>query len=144
MCAPTTITSPVFRTPNGFRRWVTIDGFSSRKTRIRTANQTLPPYYLYIDEVGRYATRTLADVMYYKRTSNIKLTMAHQDMGQIHNEEVRKAVLNCPTKVMFYVENEDRTKMVRQMYGGAVPIEAASYALSESPRWRMEMTNALS
>lgn len=99
--------------------------------RLETTDVPVPPYYLYIDEIGRYATTTLSDVMNYKRTSNIKLIMAHQDMSQIKNEEVRKAVLNCPTKVMFYVENEDRTAMVRRMYGGDVPIAAASYALSD-------------
>lgn len=89
------------------------------------------PFYMYIDEVGRYATTTLADVMNYKRTSRIQMILAHQDMSQIKHEEVRKAVLNCRIKVMFYVEKEDRDRMVRQMYGGAVPIEAASYALSD-------------
>lgn len=88
------------------------------------------PFYLYIDEVGRYATRTLADVMNYKRTSRIQLIMAHQDMTQIKNAEVLAAVRNARIKVMFYVERDDRDKLVRQMYGGEVPLDQVSYELS--------------
>ena len=80
------------------------------------------PYYLYIDEVGRYATRTLADVMNYKRTSRIQLVMAHQDFSQIKHPEVLAAVRNAPIKVLFYVERDDRERVVRQMFGGDIPI----------------------
>lgn len=79
------------------------------------------PYYLYIDEVGRYATQTLADVMNYKRTSRIQMIMAHQDFSQIKHAEVLAAIRNAGIKVLFYVERDDREKVVRQMFGGDIP-----------------------
>jgi hypothetical protein len=88
------------------------------------------PYYLYIDEVGRYATRTLSDVMNYKRTSRIQLIMAHQDFSQIKHPEVLAAIRNAGIKVLFYVERDDRDKVIRQMYGGDVPLQQVSYELS--------------
>jgi hypothetical protein len=88
------------------------------------------PYYLYIDEVGRYATRTLADVINYKRTSRIQLVMAHQDFSQIKNAEVLAAVRNARIKVMFYVERDDRDKIIRQMFGGDIPLQQVSYTLA--------------
>jgi hypothetical protein len=88
------------------------------------------PYYMYIDEVGRYATRTLSDVMNYKRTSRIQLIMAHQDFSQIKHPEVLAAIRNAGIKVLFYVERDDRDKVIRQMYGGDVPLQQVSYELS--------------
>lgn len=90
------------------------------------------PFYLYIDEVGHYATRTLAEVIHYKRKSNIRLIMAHQQWDQIKNQEVLSAIKTCPLKFMFYCEREDRDQMVRLMYGGDLPDREVSYTLSQA------------
>lgn len=97
--------------------------------RLRAADREVP-FYLYIDEVGRYATRTLSDVINYKRTSRIQLVMAHQDFTQIKNAEVMAAVRNAGIKVMFHVERDDRDKIIRQIYGGDLPLDQVSYDLS--------------
>lgn len=89
------------------------------------------PYQLYIDEVGRYATQTLADLMNYKRTSGIKLTMAHQDFTQIKHPEVLAAIRNAGIKVLFYTERDDREKVVRQMFGGDVPLAQAVWEVGK-------------
>jgi len=98
--------------------------------RLKAAGREIP-YYLYIDEVGRYATRMLADVISYKRTSRIQLIMAHQDFSQIKNAEVLAAVRNAPIKVLFYVERDDREKVVRQMFGGDVPLNQAVWEVGK-------------
>jgi hypothetical protein len=89
------------------------------------------PFYLVIDEIGRYATETISEVIDYKRTSNIRLVMAHQRYDQIRNEGVRSAIESVPNKVMFYCERADRDRMVRNMYGGDLPEHMVSYNLSQ-------------
>ena len=79
-------------------------------------------FYLYIDEVGRYANRNLADVLFHKGKMGLFLTLAHQSLSQIEDFYVRDAILNLTsTKVVFRLESADDThKMARMLYGGDI------------------------
>jgi hypothetical protein len=84
------------------------------------------PYYIYIDEVGRYATKTLAEVIHYRRKSNIRLLMAHQQFSQIRDDEVMAGLKSARNKVLFYCGREDMEQMIRQMYYGDMEKQAYS------------------
>jgi len=78
------------------------------------------PYYLYVDECGHYATKKIADILYYSRQSGVRLTLAHQEFHQIKNEDVMAAMKSsAKTQVLFYTQSaDDRLTMVKMMYGG--------------------------
>jgi hypothetical protein len=82
------------------------------------------PFYLAIDEVGRYATETLTEVIHYKRTSNIRLIMAHQQFSQLTDRQVMAGVKSAPNKVLFHAGRDDMEEMISQMYHGTVQHEA--------------------
>lgn len=90
-------------------------------------------HYLYIDEVGRFATRKLSDALDYDRHLNIGLTLAHQRFNQIEDEHVLSAIkTGAKIKVLFNTPSrEDRDLMVRMMYGGDIPDKQASYELGQ-------------
>jgi hypothetical protein len=56
--------------------------------------------------------------------------MAHQDFSQIKHPEVLAAIRNARIKVLFYTERDDRDSVIRQMYGGDIPVTQVSYELS--------------
>ena len=89
------------------------------------------PYYLYIDEVGQYATKKLDRIMNYERHINLRLTVAHQNMGQV--EELKKTLKSSArTKILFYTaDDEDRREFSRMLYGGDISTQEAAYALGE-------------
>lgn len=95
------------------------------------ANGWKGTYYIYIDEVGDYATRTLANILYKKRKSGIRLVVAHQNFTQLEDPYVRKAVLGATNiKVLFQTPDpEDVMTMARMMYGGALPAGKVEYVL---------------
>jgi hypothetical protein len=82
------------------------------------------PFYLAVDEVGRYATETLTEVIHYKRTSNIRLVMAHQQFSQIIDRQVLAGIKSAPNKVLFHAGRDDMEEMINQMYHGMVQREA--------------------
>ncbi|MEW6126745.1 MAG: hypothetical protein AB1757_06880 [Acidobacteriota bacterium] len=90
-------------------------------------------YYLYIDEAGQYATQKLANLLAYKRKSGLAVIIAHQYFGQFEDKAVLDAVLNlCKLKVAFNIPNpDDRLKVVKMFYGGALADRDVSYALSQ-------------
>lgn len=94
------------------------------------------PFYIYIDEVGHYATRKLSDILDYKRKSFLRLTIAHQRFDQIEDKMVLSAVKSsAKTKVLFYTANpDDRLVMVKQMYGGGLTDREVSWALAQTKK----------
>jgi energy-coupling factor transporter ATP-binding protein EcfA2 len=77
--------------------------------------------YLFIDEVGRYATRKLADMLAHKRKAGLRLILAHQYFGQIEDPYVLKAIFNlCKIRIGFNVPDpDDRLRAVKLLgYGG--------------------------
>lgn len=91
-------------------------------------------YYLYIDEAGQYATYKLANLLAYKRKSGLAVIIAHQYFNQFEDKAVLDAVLNlCKLKVAFNIPNpDDRLKVVKMFYGGALADRDVSYALSQT------------
>jgi len=78
-------------------------------------------YNLYIDEAGQYTTYELANVLEYKRHLGISAVLAHQHLGQLENDRIRGAIMNCTDlKCSFHVADPtEREKVVKMMgYGG--------------------------
>lgn len=82
------------------------------------ANGWRGQHYLYIDEVGQYATRVLSHIMAHKGKSGLWATVSHQFYSQVEDKEVLDAIENlCNIKIMFAVSNTpDRQRMARDMY----------------------------
>ncbi len=91
-------------------------------------------YYLYIDEVGDYATPKLAYVLDKKRKTGLRFTVAHQRFDQIEDANVLSAVKgSTKIKVLFNTQSrKDRDEMMRNMgYGGDLSDRSISYELSQ-------------
>lgn len=90
-------------------------------------------YYIYIDEVGDYATPKLAQVLDKKRKTGLRFTLAHQRFDQIEDRNVLSSVMgSTKIKVLFNTPNrDDRDRMVRMMYGGDIPDRQVSYELGQ-------------
>jgi hypothetical protein len=88
-------------------------------------------YYLYIDEVGDYATPKLAYLLDKKRKSGLRVTLAHQGFDQIGDSQVLSSIYrSTKTKVLFNTKDpNDQKKMISMMYGGQLNSEATRYAL---------------
>lgn len=106
-------------------------------SRIKEAHPTYNvPYQLYIDECGHYATKKIADILYYARQSGVRLCLAHQEFHQIKNEDVLAALKSqAKTKVLFYtLSYDDRMAMIKLMYGGELSDREVSYALAQTKK----------
>lgn len=88
-------------------------------------------YYLYIDEVGDYATPKLAYLLDKKRKSGLRVTLAHQGFDQIGDSQVLSSIYrSTKTKVLFNTKDpSDQKKMIAMMYGGELNSEQTRYAL---------------
>ncbi len=93
-------------------------------------------FYLYIDEVGRYANRNLADVLAHKGKTGLYLTLAHQNLSQIEDFYVRDAILNLTaTKVVFRLESaDDANKIARMLYGGQIQDRESAHYITRLQR----------
>lgn len=68
------------------------------------------PFYLYIDEFHHFITPTLSTILSGARKYRLGLTLAHQDMRQLHKRdtELMSAVLTNPyTRICFRVGDMD-------------------------------------
>lgn len=94
------------------------------------------PYYVYIDEAGKYATPKLAEILDYKRHIGIRFTLAHQRFAQFEDANVRSSVEgSAKIKVLFNTPSrQDRDYMIRMMYGGDIPDRQVSYELGNLPK----------
>jgi hypothetical protein len=90
-------------------------------------------YYLYIDEVGDYATPKLAYLLDKKRKSGLRVTLAHQGFDQIGDSQVLSSIYrSTKTKVLFNTKDpSDQKKMIAMMYGGDLNSEQTRYALMQ-------------
>ena len=93
-------------------------------------------YYLYIDEVGEYATRKLSNLLAYKRKNGLRVNLAHQYFNQFEDRYVLDAVTNLTkTKIAFYIPNpEDRLKVVKMFYGGDLADRDVNYVLGQQKK----------
>jgi hypothetical protein len=74
------------------------------------------PYFLYIDEVGVYATEVLCDLVSQARKFKLGLFLAHQHLGQL-SDTVKAAVFgNCGTMLIFRTGAEDAAYLAKEFY----------------------------
>jgi hypothetical protein len=94
------------------------------------------PYYIYIDEFGKYATKKIADLLYYSRKSNLRLNLAHQEFSQIENPQVLAAVKSAAKiKVLFYTASpKDRKEALSLMFAGPIQKDTVDYVLSQTEK----------
>ena len=80
-------------------------------------------------------SRTLQSQLTWPRLVNERLSiggqLTYQDFTQIKHPEVLAAIRNAGIKVLFYVEKDDREKVVRQMFGGDVPLTQAVWEVGK-------------
>ena len=75
----------------------------SRADVSATAKESLPNFYLYVDEFQSFANKSFADILSEARKYKLNLTIAHQYVEQM-SEEVRAAVFgNVGTMITFRV-----------------------------------------
>lgn len=88
-------------------------------------------YYLYVDEVGQYATPKLQFILDHKAKSGLILTMAHQGFDQVSDSQVLSAIYRgAKIKVLFNTKDpSDQKKMIAMMYGGELNSENTRYTL---------------
>jgi hypothetical protein len=93
------------------------------------------PYYVYVDEFGKYATKKIADMLYYSRQSGLRMNLAHQEFEQIDKSVMSAVRSAAKSKVLFYVTNpDDRHQMVRMMYGGDLSDRTVEFTLSQTKK----------
>lgn len=74
------------------------------------------PFFLYIDEVGVYATDVLCDLLSQARKYKLGLFLAHQHLGQLP-ENVREAVFgNTGSMCIFRTGAEDAAYLAKEFY----------------------------
>ena len=84
------------------------------------------PYYLYIDEVGQFATKKLEYILDHKRHIGMRMIMAHQRYDQLGDYE--PGIKSAKGKILFYsAVPEDRLKSAKMMFGGDVQDRDAAY-----------------
>jgi hypothetical protein len=94
-------------------------------------------YYLYIDELGDYATEKIAHILDKERKSGLRFTMAHQRFDQIDDKNILSALRSSTkTKVMFYTPNDqDLHLMMKDIgYGGDLPDRQVAYELRKTAK----------
>lgn len=79
------------------------------------------PFYVYLDEFGLFVSRDIAVALWELRKFNVRFILAHQELGQIEDEQLLSAVLSEPqVKVAFRVGREDAEKMMLEMFAGQI------------------------
>jgi len=91
-----------------------------------------PPFYLYADEAYLFASQSLKNILDLKQKMNFKVTLAHHTAKQFDDPAVYASIkTNCDMTVEFYVKSRaDRDDIAREMYGGDIDPQDASYAHS--------------
>jgi hypothetical protein len=90
-------------------------------SRVDSAGQNLPPFYLYIDEFQNITTNSIATILSEARKYKLSLTIAHQFIAQLE-ENIKDAVFgNVGSIAAFRVGSDDAEYLERQF----APIFAA-------------------
>lgn len=110
--------------------------------RLRSVHHWKGLYYLYIDEVGDYASPQVPFIMDKQSKMGISLTVAHQRFDQIRDKNVLSSIRAAGSKVMFHLPNSsDVSIMMRDMrYGGELPLDQVEYVLSRMPKRKAAIT----
>ncbi len=66
------------------------------------------PFWLYCDEFGSYVTPSMAKLLSGARKFRLGLVLSHQELHQLHDQDVQSALLsNAGTRVCFRVGEDD-------------------------------------
>lgn len=87
-------------------------------SRQDTALEKRKPFLLYLDEFQQMVTPSMASLFSGARKYRLGLTVAHQDLYQLHAtapEVERSALANAFTRVVFRVSDEDARKLEKGM-----------------------------
>jgi hypothetical protein len=83
-------------------------------SRVDTRGDSLPVFYLYIDEFQNFATPSIATILSEARKYKLSLTIAHQFIAQLE-EDIRDAVIgNVGTKASFRIGTQDAEFLEKQ------------------------------
>lgn len=83
-------------------------------SRVDSVGQSLPPFYLYIDEFQNITTDSIATILSEARKYKLSLTIAHQFIAQLQ-EEIRDAVFgNVGNLAAFRVGQDDAEYLEKQ------------------------------
>jgi hypothetical protein len=90
--------------------------FNSAMGRISMKPETRNPFYLYVDEFQNFTTDSVAYLLSEARKFGICLTLANQNLSQLHANQGRHNILdavlgNVGSCLMFRVGPEDSAKM---------------------------------
>lgn len=87
-------------------------------SRADSVNKDFPDFFLYIDEFQNFITDSIATILSEARKYKLNLTMAHQYMGQLvqnNDTRIRDAVLgNVGTMLSFRIGIEDAEILAKQ------------------------------
>jgi hypothetical protein len=90
-----------------------------------------PPFYLYADEAYLFASESLKNILDVKQKMNFKVTLAHHYGKQFSPDFYESIKVNTGMTVQFYIKGrETKDDIAREMYGGKIDPEDASYANS--------------
>lgn len=69
-------------------------------------------FWLYLDECHHFITPSTAEIVGGARKYRMGLTLAHQELRQLQRDsEVASAVMNCGTRIVFRVGDDDARKL---------------------------------
>jgi hypothetical protein len=94
---------------------------------VRKTNPQPDRLHLYLDEYHRYATATTAELLTQGRKFGAGVTMAHQDLHQIKDDDIRNAFRHVGTLIALAVTRPDADELA-----GEFPVEAR-------PEWLQEI-----
>lgn len=84
------------------------------------------PFYLYIDEFQNFATESFVDIIDETRKYKLSLTLAHQNLGQVESQGLKRSLTNCGTQIYFRVSRPDAELLAKEAYVGV---------FGEAPPW---------
>jgi hypothetical protein len=87
--------------------------FETALQRSAIPEQRRPPFCLYADEFGLFATPTFGKLLEQVRKYNVATTIAHQRRGQL-SAELKDAVKGAINTVSFQVTTDDAREMARE------------------------------
>jgi hypothetical protein len=76
------------------------------------------PWYLYIDEFQNFATESFTGIIDETRKYKLSLTLAHQNLGQVESQGLRRSLVNCGTQIYFRVSRPDAELLAKEAYAG--------------------------
>lgn len=79
------------------------------------STQSLPPFYLYIDEFQNFTTPSISSILSEARKYKLSLNMAHQYLSQL-SDDIRNSVLgNVGSMAVFRISPDDAEILVKRL-----------------------------